>query len=94
MLVNHSAALLRIPTQSKSYRSVGCCVSLRRAKGPTPDRPHTRPAPHPTGPTPARPHTRPGLGPAGPGAAAAAGGQAINAAAWCGCLYLLVRIYS
>ncbi|MDT7563159.1 MAG: hypothetical protein QOG76_1783 [Pseudonocardiales bacterium] len=69
MLVNHSAALLRIPTQSKSYRSVGCCVSLRRAKGPTP----------------ARPHTRPGLGPAGPGAAAAAGGQAINAAAWCGC---------
>jgi hypothetical protein len=53
-LVYHSAALLRIPTQSKSYRSVGCCVSLRRAKGPTPARPHTRPAPHPPGPTPAR----------------------------------------
>ncbi|MDT7668466.1 MAG: hypothetical protein QOC74_1249 [Pseudonocardiales bacterium] len=52
-LVYHSAALLRIPTQSNG--------------------PHTRPAPHPTGP-----------GPAEPGAGAAAGGHAINAAAWCG----------
>jgi hypothetical protein len=68
-LVYHSAAPLRIPTQSKSYRSVGCCVFLRRATGPTPD----RPPPHPTGP-----------GPAEPGAGAAAGGHAINAAAWCG----------
>jgi hypothetical protein len=63
-LVYHSAALLRIPTQSKSYRSVGCCVSLRRAKGPTPD-----------GPTPDRARGRPSPGPA-PGA----GGQAISAA--------------